>query len=32
VTPEHLPDVRLKPGQTYDPTTNTIVDIYQDVQ
>lgn len=28
-TPEHLPDVRLKPGQTYDPATNTIVDVYQ---
>ncbi|MGQ0657844.1 MAG: hypothetical protein ACT4NU_07085 [Chromatiales bacterium] len=28
-TPEHLPNVRLKPGQTYDPATNTIVDGYQ---
>lgn len=28
-TPAHLPDVRLKPGQTYDPATNTIVDVYQ---
>ncbi len=27
VTPEHLPDVTLKPGQTYDPATNTIVDV-----
>ena len=27
VTPEHLPDVQLKPGQTYDPSTNTIVDV-----
>jgi hypothetical protein len=26
-TPENLPNVRLKPGQTYDPSTNTIVDI-----
>jgi len=29
ITPEHLPNVRLKPGQTYDPDTNTIVDVYQ---
>lgn len=27
VTPEHLPDVTLRPGQTYDPATNTIIDI-----
>ncbi len=27
ITPEHLPDVSLKPGQTYDPTTNTVIDI-----
>jgi hypothetical protein len=27
VTPEHLPDVTLKPGQTYDPATNTIIDV-----
>ncbi|MCG3202953.1 MAG: hypothetical protein NFCOHLIN_02839 [Gammaproteobacteria bacterium] len=26
ITPEHLPDVTLKPGQTYDPGTNTIID------
>lgn len=32
VTPEHLPNVRLKPGQTYDPATNTIVDVYQSGQ
>ncbi|MFO1434926.1 MAG: hypothetical protein U1F34_00605 [Gammaproteobacteria bacterium] len=27
-TPENLPDVRLKPGQTYNPATNTIVEPY----
>lgn len=27
ITPEHLPNVTLRPGQTYDPGTNTIVDI-----
>lgn len=27
ITPEHLPDVSLKPGQTYDPATNTIIDV-----
>jgi hypothetical protein len=26
-TPENLPNVRLMPGQTYDPSTNTIVDV-----
>jgi hypothetical protein len=28
-TPSNLPDVRLKPGQSYDPATGTVVDIYQ---
>lgn len=28
-TPSNLPDVRLKPGQSYDPDTGTVVDIYQ---
>jgi hypothetical protein len=27
-TPENLPDVRLKPGQTYNPASNTIVEPY----
>jgi hypothetical protein len=27
ITPEHLPNVTLRPGQTYDPSTNTIIDI-----
>lgn len=27
-TPKHLPDVELKPGQTYQPTIGDIVDVY----